>query len=118
MNSDPEKIRALLHEVLPSSGEFCGPAKSEILSMLRRERERRCRLRAGTALLAIVAVAVGVFVWNPGTTAPTPVVSAPHPPAPSAIRRVSDEELFTLLQGAPTALMKLPDGSSRLLILE
>ena len=58
MNPDPEKLRALLDDVLPASGEHCGPSGAEVLSMLRNERQRRRRLHSGAALLAIIAVAL------------------------------------------------------------
>ncbi|MDZ4401715.1 hypothetical protein [Prosthecobacter sp.] len=117
MNPDPEKLRVLLDDVLPSSSEHCGPSSAELLSMLRNERHRRHRRHTGAALLAIIAVAAGALFWQNEPTVVAPVVQAPAKPAPITIRRVNDEELFALLQGTPTAVMKLPDGGRRLLVI-
>ena len=52
MNPDPDKLRALLDEVLPASSDHCGPSKADVLNMLRIQRQRRSRLRTGAAMLA------------------------------------------------------------------
>ena len=118
MNSDPEKLHALLADVLPSSGEHCGPSGAEVLSMLRNERQRRRRLHSSTVLLVIIAAAAGALHWNNQPPAVAPVIQAPVEPAPIVIHRVNDEQLFALLQGTPAALMELPNGSRRLLVIE
>lgn len=117
MNTDPEKLRVLLNDVLPSSSEHCGPSSAELLSMLRNERQRRRRLHTGAALLAIIAVAAVALLWQSEPTVVAPVADTSMKPAPITIRRVNDEELFALLQGTPTAVMKLPDGGRRLLVI-
>ncbi|MEQ1851867.1 MAG: hypothetical protein ABMA01_09785 [Chthoniobacteraceae bacterium] len=118
MNTDPEKIRALLDDVLPPSGDHCGPSSAEILSMLRNERQRRRRLHGSVALLAIIVVAAGAVFWNHQPPAVTPVAQAPVEPATFVIHRVNDEQLFALLEGMPAALMKMPNGDSTLLVIE
>ena len=118
MNSDPEKLRALLDEVLPSSSAHCGPSGSEVLSMLRNERLRRRRLLNGAALLALSAVAAGSLIWNDEPTAMVPVAQVPAKPASIVIHSVNDEQLFALLQGTPAALLKLPNGDRKLLVIE
>lgn len=118
MNSDPEKFRALLYDVLPSPSEHCGPSKAEVLSMLRNERQRRRRLHTGAALLAIIVVAGGAVLWNQQPPAVAPVAQTPVKPAPLVIHRVNDEQLFALLEGMPAALMKMPNGDSTLLVIE
>ncbi len=118
MNPDPEQLRALLEEVLPSSGEHCGPTSGEIVSMLRRERQRRRRRHASAGLLVVVALTAGALLWNPQPVAVAPVVQAPPAREPIVIHRVNDEELFALLKGTPVALMHRPDGGRTLLIIE
>ena len=118
MKTDPEKLRALLDDVLPGSSERCGPSSADVLNMLRHERQRRRRRHSSAALLAIIVVAAGAVVWNHQPPAVAPVAQAPAKPAPGVIHRVNDEELFALLEGMPAALMKLPNGDSRLLVIE
>ena len=118
MKSDPEKLRALLDDMLPPPSEHCGPSSADVLNMLRDERQRRQRLHSGAALLAILVVGAGALVWNHHPSAVAPVAQKPVEPAATVIHRVNDEELFALLEGMPAALMKLPNGDSRLLVIE
>jgi hypothetical protein len=116
MNRDPEKIRALLDEVLPSSAEHCGPSRADILHLLRSERQRR-HVRTGAAALAIAMVLVsGLWYNKPPAAAPAAQASAKS--TPLAIRQVNDEQLFALLQGTPTALMERPNGHRTLFVIE
>lgn len=118
MNTDPNKLRALLDDVLPASSDCCGPSKADVLNMLRSERQRRSRLRTGAALLAIIVVALVSLRWNNQPPAVAPVAQTPVEPAPIVIHRVNDEQLFALLEGMPAALMKMPNGDSTLLVIE
>ena len=118
MNSDPDKLRTLLDDVLPASGERCGPSGTEVLSILRNERQHRRRLQCGAALLALITLALVSFHWNNQPPAVTSVAQPPIKPAPIVIHRVNDEELFSLLQETPIALMELPNGDRRLLVIE
>ena len=118
MNPDPDKLRALLDDVLPAASEHCGPSSDEVLSILRRERQRRRRLQNSVAVLATVAVAGGAWLWNNKPEVEVPVVQMPSKPAPIVIHRVNDEELFALLKGTPVALMEQPDGRRTLLVIE
>lgn len=86
--------------------------------MLRNERQRRRRLHSSVALLAIIIAAAGALIWNHKPTTESAVVQPPVEPAPMVIHRVNDEQLFALLEGTPAALMKMPDGSSTLLVIE
>lgn len=86
--------------------------------MLRNERQRRRRLRGGAAVLAIITVALVSQRWNNQPPAVAPVAQAPVEPAPIVIHRVNDEQLFALLEGTPIALMELPNGDRRLLVIE
>jgi hypothetical protein len=116
MKRDPEKIRALLDEVLPSSAEHCGPSRADILRLLRSNREHRRRQTVATALgLAMVLISV---LWYNIPPAAAPVAQASAKPAPLAIRQVNDEQLFALLQGTPTALMEWPNGHRTLFVIE
>lgn len=118
MNTDPDKLLALLDDVMPASSDHCGPSKADVLNMLRNERQRRSRVQTGAALVAIIVVAAGALFWNHQPPAVAPVAQAPVEPAPIVINRVNDEQLFALLEGMPAALMKMPNGDSTLLIIE
>lgn len=118
MNTDPEKLRALLDDVLPSSSKHCGPASADVLNMVRHERQRRLRRHSRVGLLMFVLLAAGAVLWNREPPTLAPVVQAPLNPAPMVIHHINDEQLFALLEGTPAALMKLPNGDSRLLVIE
>ncbi len=118
MNPDPEKLRTLLEDVLPSSGEHCGPSSDEVLSILRHERRRR-RMQNSVVLLAVAAIVAGALHWNSEPAVEPPaIVHARSKPAPIVIHRVNDEELLALLKGTPVALMERPDGGRTLLVIE
>ena len=118
MNTDPKKLRTLLDDVLPASSEHCGPSSAEVLSMLRHERQRRTRLRTSAAMLTILIIATSALFWQHEPTVESPIVHAPSKPKPIVIQTVNDEQLLALLQDTPAALMKMPDGSSTLFIIE
>ena len=118
MNTDPEELRALLDDVLPSSSEQCGPSSADVLNMLRNERQRRRRRHSSAALLAIIVVGAGAVLWNREPPVVARVAQAPVKPAPIVIHHINDEQLFAMLEGTPAALMKLPNGDSRLLVIE
>jgi hypothetical protein len=86
--------------------------------MLRNDRQRRRRLHRSGALLAIITVALVSLRWSNQPPTVAPVVQAPVKPTPVVIHRVNDEQLFALLQGTPAALMELPNGGRRLLLIE
>ena len=86
--------------------------------MLRHEHQRRRRLRIGAGMLAMFAVAAGALLWNHGPPVVAPVDRTLPDLEPVAIRRVNDQELFRLLEGTPIALLKLPNGDSKLLVIE
>jgi hypothetical protein len=118
MNRQPQKLRALLDDVLPESGEQCGPSGGDVLHLVRSERQRRRRLHAGAAALAIFATALVVLPWNQERSVNSVVTPAPTSPASVVIRNVNDEQLFALLDGTPTALMESPNGHRTLFIIE
>jgi hypothetical protein len=117
MNPDPEKLRKLLDELLPSSSKHCGPTSADLQSMLQNERRRR-RLRTGAALLAIIALTVGFLFSIQKPSVNAPVAKSTLKPARLAIHQVNDEELLALLDGTPAGLMELRDGSRMLLVIE
>jgi hypothetical protein len=122
MKPDPDQLRTLLHEVLPATAEQAGPSSAAVLHLLQAERRRRHCTRRNTALLAGLAVLLSAALWRPRmlptTPAPAPLAHLPSQPAPPVIRRVNDEQLFALLKDTPAALVKFPDGTSRLLVLD
>ena len=117
MNSDPQKFRALLDDVLPSAGEHCGPSRAEVLWMLRNERQRRRYRHTGAALLVLIAVGFVSLRWHRQPLAVAPIAQAQAKSA-VVIHRVNDEQLLSLLEGMPTALMKLPNGNSMLFVIK
>lgn len=118
MNSNKTKLRALLDDVLPMSGEHGGPSRAEVLDILRSERARRRRWHAGTAMAAIIALMGLPLLWKNPPPARAPAASAAKPPARITIAQVNDEQLFALLEGTPAALMEWPNGDRTLLIVK
>lgn len=116
MNPNKPKLRALLDDVLPAYAGPGGPSRAEMLAMLRHERARRRRQRALLAVTGIAALLVFSWPRKDDPIAPTVAVTT-VPSAPIVVERVNDEQLFALLEGTPAALLELPDGNSRLLIV-
>lgn len=118
MNPDQEKLRALLNEVLPPSSEYCGPSCADVSVMLRKDRNCRRRLRSGAALLAVLAFGSVSLLWKNGRTVWPSVADVPTPPASIIVREVNDDQLLSLLQDTPVALMEWPNGERSLLVLD
>lgn len=118
MKPDPKKLRALLDDVLPPSGESCGPSSAEVLDLLRSERRRRGRLRTSNAVLVIIVLVAGMWLWQSDRPAPAPVILATAQHAPLTIKDVNDEELLALFQGTPAALLKWPNGDRTLFVVD
>lgn len=119
MNSDEEKFRLLMDDVLPPPGADCGPSRAEVMEMLRDECQRRRRWRVRVGVLAVILAATGVAL--PGlhrSDTPSPVAQVEARPSSVTIHEVNDEQLLTLLQGTPTALMEWPDGDRTLFVIE
>jgi ferric-dicitrate binding protein FerR (iron transport regulator) len=117
MNLNKTKLRALLDDVLPASGEHHGPSRAHVLEMLHCERARRRRWHAGTALVAITALMVLLLLWKNNQSSSTSVANAAKKPAPITIEHVNDEQLLALLHGTPAALMEWPNGDRTLLLV-
>lgn len=114
MKSNSEKLNTLLDEVLPPSPGSCGPTSVELLNLVRREGRRR---RSRTAWMAAMALIFTVVLWKHAIPTKTSLAQTPSKPAPLSIRQVNDEQLFALLEDTPAALVRFPDGTRRLLIV-
>lgn len=114
MKSDFEKLNTLLDEVLPPALDSCGLTCAELLNLVRREGRRR---RSRTAWMAAMALILTALLWKNAMPSKDCLVQTPSKPVPLVIREVNDKQLFALLEDTPAALVSLPDGSSRLLIL-
>ena len=119
MNSDEDKFRLLMDDVLPPPGEDCGPSQADVMEMLRAERQRRRIWRVRVAVLGVILAAAGVGLpWIHRSDTPSPVAQVEPRPSSVTIHEVNDEQLLTLLQGTPTALMEWPDGDRTLFVIE
>lgn len=117
-NPDHEE---LLHELLDESPAR-GPSADVVLNLVRVEKSRRRQRRTLAGAIATFAVlAPSAALWL--TSEPASQFAqqaAPAPPAePFAVKRVNDEEFLKLLaqQDQPVALVKLPNGERRLLMV-
>ena len=124
MNPREENLRALLDEVLPSSADQCGPDQSCILAMARREQSRRRQKRATVGTIAAVAILASLaFRSAPPQPTSSPAIAqvadAPSltAPAPLEIHAIDDDQLFTLLQSTPSAIMEWPNGDRAVLVV-
>jgi len=118
MNPHKTKLRALLDDVLPASGEHHGPSRAEVLGMLHRERARR-RWHTGTALVAISTLLLLPLLWkNNHSSGPTAADVASKPARTITIEHVNDEQLLALLHGTPAALVEWPNGDRTLLVVK
>ena len=123
MNPNKTKLRALLDEVLPASGEDHGPSRAQVLGMLHRERARRRRWRTGAALMAVSTLLLLPWLWKNHHSASTPLVkmaqtvSKAAPARAITIEHVNDEQLLALLHGTPAALVEWPNGDRTLLVV-
>lgn len=117
-NPDHEE---LLHELLDESSAR-GPSADAVLHLVRAEKSRRRQRRTVAGAVAGLAV-LGLGAALLLTSKPAPQLAqhvSPAPPAePFTVKRVTDEEFLELLaqQDQPVALMKLPNGERRLLMV-
>lgn len=118
MKPNSDKFRNLLHEVLPFTANYCGPTFADVQHLVHEERRRRSRLRANTVILAALAVLLSAVFWRDSAPKSPPAALGVSKPASVVIRQVNDEQLFALLKDTPAALIKSPDGTSRLLVLD
>jgi len=117
-NPDHEE---LLHELLDESAAS-GPSANAVLNLVRAEKARRRQRRTLAGAVAGLAV-LGLSAKLLLTSEPASQLAhqvTPAPPAePFAVKRVDDEEFLKLLaqQDQPVALVKLPNGERRLLMV-
>lgn len=117
-NPDHEK---LLHELLDESPAR-GPSADAVLNLVRAEKARRRQHRPLDGTIATLAVLVlSAALWltsEPASQLAQQAALAP-PAEPFAVKRVNDEEFLNLLaqQDQPVALVKLPNGERRLLMV-
>jgi hypothetical protein len=118
MKTHSDQHRTLLLDVLPANAEHCGPNSNEVLSLLHDEQRHRVHVRHAAALCASLAVLLCLAFWRPGPPSAAHGVRTVSRPAPLVINRVNDQQLFALLKDTPAALVKSPDGTTRLLVLD
>ncbi len=118
----PDPRRTLLFEVFPSTAEHSGPSSADVLHLLQAERRRRhphapkyrtAGRPRGPAFRRVLEAWHAPHHAGSRSHRPSPIQ-----PAPPVIRQVNDEQLFALLKDTPAALVKFPDGTSRLLVLD
>jgi len=120
MKPDPDHAE-LLHELLDESAAS-GPSANAVLNLVRAEKARRRQRRtlagavAGLAVLGLSAVLL--LTNDPAPQLAQQIATAPTA-EPFAVKRVDDEEFLKLLaqQDQPVALVKLPNGERRLLMV-
>lgn len=111
----------LLHELLDESPAR-GSSADAVLNMVRAEKSRRRRHRTLAGAVAGLTV-LGLSAVLLLTSKPAPQLAQLVPLAPPAepftVKRVTDEEFLELLaqQDQPVALVKLPNGERRLLMV-
>lgn len=107
----------LLDELLGDSAAG-GPSADAVLGLLRAEKARRQRHTLSTAGAGFMVLGLSAALLL--RTEPAPQVAHRAPPAePFPVKRVNDQEFLELLaqQDEPVALVKLPNGERRLLML-
>lgn len=113
---DPDELFDDLLEESPARG----PSAEAVLRLVRADRARRRHRRALAGAFAGLLL-LGAALWPGGRpTPPLAQQAATVPPAePFAVKRVTDQEFLELLaqQDQPVALMKLPNGERRLLMV-
>lgn len=116
--SDKDPLHALLDDVVPSEGEHCGPARSDLLAMVRRERMCRRQVRVVLGSTCALLLVFGIL-WRPDVSVESPPSQAITAPAtrPVVIQEVDDRQLLSLLKDTPAALMEWPDGQRTLLVV-
>ncbi|WP_395745084.1 hypothetical protein [Prosthecobacter sp.] len=123
---ESKDLHLLLDAVLSPESGHAGPTCTEVLGLLRQESRRQQQRRVRISMAAGAACLLAALLWShnhaslPHTAPGTATTSRPpsDEAAPLVLRQVGDAQLFALLKDTPAALVKLPDGTDRLLILE
>lgn len=108
----------LLDAVLSPASGHAGPTCTEVLGLLRKENQRRRRVRGFMAAGGTCMLAAMLWSQNDAPLPPMASRSGWDEAPPLVLRQVGDAQLFALLKDTPAALVKLPDGTERLLILQ
>jgi hypothetical protein len=101
----------------------CAPTLDLVLALARAERRSRTRQRASALVIATALIIGALWIMRPAAPQPaSPQVAAATAAEPLAlpttsIQHVSDQELLDLLGNTPAALIHLPDGRQRLMLL-
>lgn len=117
MTPTKRNLRELLDEIIPSPAEDCGPSLADLSGMLQRERRRR-RVGRGATLLALLALISGLTLWRNERATWSQYAEGPAKPSSILVQEVNDDQLLSLLQGTPAALMEWPNGERTLLFVE
>ncbi|MFC5453270.1 hypothetical protein [Prosthecobacter fluviatilis] len=117
---ESKDLQPLLDAVLSPASGHCGPTCTEVLGLLRQEsRRRRRRVHISMAAgVACMLVAMLCYYAPPPKTPSAALASKSFGAPPLVLRQVGEAQLFALLKDTPAALVKLPDGTERLLILQ
>ena len=121
----PLEHEELLRDVLAEAEDTRALTLNQGLVALRRARARRRvgQLTLAAASVWVLAILSGSLIYRgptPPTTRSEPATAAVEPPkriAGTPIRIISDEELLSLFQGRPVALLGEP-GQQRLVLLD
>lgn len=111
----------LLHELLDESPAR-GPSADAVLNLVRAEKSHRRQRRAlasAVAGIVVVGLSTALLLNNDQPPQLAQHVSPAPPAEPFPVKRVTDEEFLELLaqQDQPVALVKLPNGERRLLMV-
>ncbi|MGV3531327.1 MAG: hypothetical protein ACO1QR_03085 [Chthoniobacteraceae bacterium] len=127
MNSSDHDHESLLSDL------FEGPNVEAVVATIRREKvaaQRRHRFAAGAAItLFVVCACLFSLIKRPSEVQPiahflpaqeaAPAQSAAtSEPSAFPMEHINDEQLIALLEGTPVALVHLPSGEQRLLLME
>ena len=123
---DPQRQESLSN-LLADTFESGGPAIESILERIhaekiRRESQRRIGFAVGSLVLIVVAIGSGLL-RGPGTIEERKDIALVPEPSLRAdasgifFEHVDDEGLLDILAGQPLALVRLPEGQRRLMML-
>jgi len=126
---DPDR-HEFLHELFESERGDCGPTAEQVSRLVREERERRSRRRGFATAAAVVAVMGAFATFHLRTARMVGIADIPQEspailnvaesaitPASFPIEKVDDAGLLEMLKDQPVALVALPNGERRLMMI-
>ena len=128
MNPDSKRMR-LLNDVLAREQTGDQPSASSVIELLRREKAMRKRRRSVvcTAALTGLMITAMTLARHAGpssrgqashlSSGSFPPVRSEAAPPEIEIEQIGDEQLLELLADQPVALVQLPDGARRLMLV-